>query len=276
VRAHVGLPTDAGYAWAGAGAGAAAYAGGHQTAPVSGSVYAARGAAVRNSTAAQTVRCGLVMERTPARGTRRVGGGAGVGSSHIPSVGGLVRLGCGTQPIYYDYGISDLPGNQVCFDDQPVAPRTNTTSRHPTLAQSQPARTPTREWMPWGLRPGDGRPDRSATTHAIGAQQIRRPLPATTRTSSAEPRSRSRGRGQQTQRLVWTVGNNKTTVGETGIYNLTKDEAPALIHIGRNKTSNGRWCRLKQPQQQDSQAVTSIVPGRCGTIAATASMREPS
>jgi hypothetical protein len=31
-------------------------------------------------------------------------------------------------------------------------------------------------------------------------------------------------------------GKNKTTVCETGIYNLTQDEAPALIHLGKDKT----------------------------------------
>jgi hypothetical protein len=56
---------------------------------------------------------------------------------------------------------------------------------------------------------------------------------------------------KQTQRLVWTVGDNKTTVGEKGIYNLTKDEAPALIHIGKDKTQQWTLVRLKQqPQQQ--------------------------
>ena len=54
---------------------------------------------------------------------------------------------------------------------------------------------------------------------------------------------------KQTQRLAWTVGDNKTTVGETGIYNLTKDESPALIHIGKDKTQQWTLVRLKQPEQ---------------------------
>ena len=58
---------------------------------------------------------------------------------------------------------------------------------------------------------------------------------------------------KQSQRLAWTVGNNKTTVGETGIYNLTKDEAPALIHVGKDKTQQWTLVRLKQPEQQQQQ-----------------------
>jgi hypothetical protein len=52
---------------------------------------------------------------------------------------------------------------------------------------------------------------------------------------------------KKTQRLAWTVGDNKDTVGETGIYNLTKDEAPALIHLGKDKTQQWTLVRLKQP-----------------------------
>ena len=51
----------------------------------------------------------------------------------------------------------------------------------------------------------------------------------------------------KTQRIAWTVGDNKNTVGETGIYNLTKDEAPALIHLGKDKTQQWTLVRLKQP-----------------------------
>ena len=52
---------------------------------------------------------------------------------------------------------------------------------------------------------------------------------------------------KQTQRLAWTVGDNKVTVGETGIYNLTMDEAPARIDIGKDKTQQWTLVRLKQP-----------------------------
>ena len=47
---------------------------------------------------------------------------------------------------------------------------------------------------------------------------------------------------RNTQRVAWTVGNNKNTVGETGLANLTQDEAPVLMHIGPIKRSNGCWC----------------------------------
>ena len=58
---------------------------------------------------------------------------------------------------------------------------------------------------------------------------------------------------KKTQRVAWTVGNNKHTVGETGLYNLTRDESPALIHIGKDKTQQWTLIRLKQPEGGESQ-----------------------
>ena len=64
-----------------------------------------------------------------------------------------------------------------------------------------------------------------------------------------EPSSIQGAVDKKTQRVAWTVGENKHTVGETGLYNLTKDEAPALIHIGKDKTQQWTLVRLKQPEQ---------------------------
>ena len=57
---------------------------------------------------------------------------------------------------------------------------------------------------------------------------------------------------KNTQRVAWTVGENKHTVGETGLYSLTQDEAPALIHIGKDRTQQWMLVRLKQPEQAGS------------------------
>ena len=54
---------------------------------------------------------------------------------------------------------------------------------------------------------------------------------------------------KKSQRVAWTVGDNKRTVGETGLYNLTKDESPVLIHIGKDKTQQWTLVRLKPPEQ---------------------------
>jgi hypothetical protein len=50
------------------------------------------------------------------------------------------------------------------------------------------------------------------------------------------------------QRVALTVGDNKANVVEAGLYNLTKDEAPALIHFGKERTEQWLLVRLNDPQ----------------------------
>ena len=52
---------------------------------------------------------------------------------------------------------------------------------------------------------------------------------------------------KESQRAAWTVGDNPNTVIETGLYNLTKDETPALIHFGTEKTQEWLLVRMDDP-----------------------------
>ena len=53
---------------------------------------------------------------------------------------------------------------------------------------------------------------------------------------------------QKTQRAAWTIGDKKNTVLETGIFNLTKEETPVLVHFGDEKTQNWMMVRLDKPE----------------------------
>ena len=55
---------------------------------------------------------------------------------------------------------------------------------------------------------------------------------------------------KKTERAAWTIGDRKDNVFETGIYNLTKDEAPILVHFGKDKTEQWLLVRLKNNDQQ--------------------------
>jgi hypothetical protein len=55
---------------------------------------------------------------------------------------------------------------------------------------------------------------------------------------------------KKTQRVAITVGDNKDTVIETGLYNLTKDEAPALMHFGKERTE--QWLLVRVKKSDDS------------------------
>lgn len=55
---------------------------------------------------------------------------------------------------------------------------------------------------------------------------------------------------KERQRAAWTVGDDEQTVYETGLYNLTKDEAPALVHRAADKTEQWLLVRVKQPDNR--------------------------
>ncbi|MFV1965684.1 MAG: hypothetical protein ACC628_09700 [Pirellulaceae bacterium] len=52
-----------------------------------------------------------------------------------------------------------------------------------------------------------------------------------------------------TQRAAWTVGDNKSTVMETGIYNLTEDETSVLVHFGGEQSQQWLMVRLEDPEE---------------------------
>jgi uncharacterized protein (TIGR03000 family) len=56
---------------------------------------------------------------------------------------------------------------------------------------------------------------------------------------------------KKTQRARWVVGDQKTTVYDTGIANLTKDESPLLIHFGKEWTQEWLLVRI---QEKDTKA----------------------
>ena len=56
---------------------------------------------------------------------------------------------------------------------------------------------------------------------------------------------------KESQRAAWTVGDKSQTVVETSLYNLTKDEAPALLHFGTEKTQEWLLVRLEDPDAKE-------------------------
>lgn len=52
---------------------------------------------------------------------------------------------------------------------------------------------------------------------------------------------------KQTQRITWVVKDKANIIFDTGLYNLTKDEATVLVHFSKDKTQQWTLVRLKQP-----------------------------
>lgn len=67
---------------------------------------------------------------------------------------------------------------------------------------------------------------------------------------------------KETQRLAFTIGEDHSTVLETGIYNLTQDQTPVLCHFGTSQHQTYLLARLPEPEHETAPAATPALPGR--------------
>ena len=55
---------------------------------------------------------------------------------------------------------------------------------------------------------------------------------------------------KKTQRVALKIEGNDSVVVETGLYNLTNDEVPVLVHFGPDRQESRTLIRLKQPEKE--------------------------
>lgn len=160
------------------------------------------------------------------------------------------------EPIYYDYGNNiTYNDNSVYVNGQDVGTAEQYYDQASQLAaDGAQAEAPSDgDWMPLGvfaLTKTDAKSSDVTIQLAINKQGILRGNYTDTDTGKSEVIQGSVDK--KTQRAAFTVGDNTTNVIETGIYNLTKDEAPVLIHFGADKTEQWLLVRLKQPDSSSS------------------------
>ncbi len=67
---------------------------------------------------------------------------------------------------------------------------------------------------------------------------------------------------KDTQRAAWSFidGKNADVVMETGIYNLTKDEAAVLVHFVSEATQSWTLVRLDEPAEEGAAAPAAATP----------------
>jgi hypothetical protein len=68
---------------------------------------------------------------------------------------------------------------------------------------------------------------------------------------------------KQTQRVAFTIGDNRDVVLETGVYNLTQQETPVLAHQGTDRTETYVFLRIEEPAAdltQEAAGSGSLLP----------------
>jgi hypothetical protein len=153
-----------------------------------------------------------------------------------------------TDPIYYNYGNNvTYEDNSVFVDGQDVGTAEQYYDQASQLASAgAAAEAPSDgDWLPLGVF-SLTKPDQPSANlvlqMAVNKDGIIRGNYTDTTTNQSQPIQGSVDK--QTQRVAITVGSNKTTIIETGLYNLTKDEAPALMHYGSDRTEQWLLVRL--------------------------------
>ncbi len=174
-------------------------------------------------------------------------------------LGGWFGWGGGISPYYYDYGNSLVyQGDEVYQDGQPIASADDYYQQASDLAAAgqsdtdqpvsvnQPATGD--DWTPLGvfsLVQGE-----QNDTSALFQLAVSKAGDIAGNYSDLLSGGTLQVHGsvdKKSQRAAWTVGDNKSTVYETGIYNLTKDQTPILIHFGKDRTQQWLLVRMKQP-----------------------------
>jgi hypothetical protein len=171
------------------------------------------------------------------------------------------------QPYYYDYGPNGnvaYQGNQVVVNGTPVGTSADYAQSAAQLATVTPEEmNAPHDWMPLGTfsvatSTNDPKPVRVAQLAYDNKQGL---ISGTIFNQQSNNLYTLQGKvDPQTQRVAFTVGNDPNTVMETGLYNLTQNETPVLVHFGPEQTATYLFARLPEPKEAP-QTQTATAPG---------------
>jgi len=159
-----------------------------------------------------------------------------------------------SQPVYYDYGNTVYyQGDNVYYNNEVIATTEQYAEQAEDIATSVPETIPQdTQWMSLGIfaltEDGDssGADPTIYLQLAISKEGI---IGGTVHNTQTEETSPVEGMvDQKTQRAAWVVSGKTSPIMETGIVNLTKDEAPALLHFADGQTQQWLMVRLEEPQ----------------------------
>jgi len=163
------------------------------------------------------------------------------------------------QPVFYDYGTGGnvvYQNNQVYIGGQPVASAPEFAQSAAALATVTPPANEEEgakvEWMPLGtFAMSTGEKDTEPTRVLQLAVTKDGIIGGTFFNYQTDQAVAIQGQvDKQTQRVAFRLGERDNLVAETGLYNLTQQEAPLLVHFGDDKVENFLLIRLKSEGEE--------------------------
>ena len=165
------------------------------------------------------------------------------------------------QPVYYDYGTGGnvtyennyvyVGGEQVATADQFAQSAMDLAT---VPAPASEAEAEQAEWMPLGTfavstDEKDTQPSQVVQL-AVSKDGI---ISGTLYNVDTDQAQAIQGQvDKETQRVAFRIGESEDVVAETGLYNLTQDEAPLLVHFGTDYVENYLLVRLEQPEDSSA------------------------
>ena len=155
-------------------------------------------------------------------------------------------------PIVYDYGSNLVIQNDaVYYNGDPIASAADYAAQAEAIADAgrQAAPPPTDQWQPlgvFGIVQGDDNSPQRILQLALDPTGV-------IRGNYYDPVADNNlpVYGQldpKTQRMAWSVGEQKNVVFETTLGNLTQPQTSVLVHFGKDRTEQMLLVRLDPPK----------------------------
>ena len=168
---------------------------------------------------------------------------------------GMLAMSATSKPKYYGYGQNiTYNNNQVYYNGEPYATAGEYYNQAQNLAGKSDARKPSKkdEWKPLGVfSMVEGSQTNSTMLFQI-AMDKKGNVAGNYYDMLSDQTQQIHGKlDKKTQRVAWTVGDNKKVVYDTGLGNLLKDQAPLLVHFDKDRTQQWLLVRLDKPDGAD-------------------------
>ena len=164
------------------------------------------------------------------------------------------------QPVFYDYGVDGnvvfqdnsvyIGGQQVADADEFAMSAMDLATISPPESDDQAASA---EWLPLGTFAVSTNEKDIEPSHVIQLAVSRDGIVSGTLFNIDTDQAQA-VQGQvdkTTQRVAFRMGESERIVAETGLYNLTQEEAPVLIHFGADKTENYLLVRMEYSDDEE-------------------------
>lgn len=162
--------------------------------------------------------------------------------------------GCSGEGCYYDYGENvTYQDDTVYYGEQPVASAEQYYDQASQIAAGGET-AQNEEWLPLGVFAVIAEPTQTQTDKvvqlALNREGVVRGNLHDFLADKVIPLTGAVDK--KTQRVAMKIEGNDTVVVETGLYNLTNDEVPVLVHFGPKGAEDRILIRLQQPADQQA------------------------